>query len=56
MGTLREFLVVPCELFLKPERPGKYCRPITDSTERDRQGQRREEGFLWIREAGIRVL
>jgi hypothetical protein len=35
---------------------GESCPPITDSTEPGGQGQRCGERFLWIREAGIRVL
>jgi hypothetical protein len=34
----------------------KQLPSITDSKETERQGQRQQRGFLWIREARTRVL
>ena len=40
-------------VFLPQGRRDQYCYSITDCTKTEGQGQRRETGFLWIRQAVI---
>jgi hypothetical protein len=56
MGLCAAAIKKAAAIFRRRPGGGEYCYPITDSKEPGVRGQRREAGFLWIREAGIPLL
>jgi hypothetical protein len=56
MGLKYEFVLLDGSPESAPLERDESYYPITDSTEPERQGQRRGRRILWIRESGIPVL